>query len=421
MADTVTDADSPKNRSHYLELWEYGRRHGLSRRRFVQLLFAGGTAAILNACERGEESGQAVVGTGQTPDSPGEQSPWVKDSAGFILHPTNLETPLSRLEGLLTPNELFFVRNHATTPIIDASSYRLRIEGDGVPEPLELSLAELRRMPSRSVVAYLECAGNWRSFFARVLGETASGGPWGTGGVGCATWTGVPLGDVMERAGVNADAVDVLLVGADDVEFSRPMPVKKAQDPDTILAYQMNGVDLPPDHGFPLRAVVPGWVASSSIKWLGRIEVSTETLWVRTNTSSYVLIGDEWPSADYAPAEGGPVTTQTIKSALALDWPARMTAGAQTLRGFAYSPDADISTVEWQLDDEDAWRVARLVSPPIEYAWRRFEFDWEASMGSHVIRTRATDTAGNTQPNEVPFNESGYLLNIPLPHPVEIA
>ncbi len=396
------------------QLWEYGRRHGLSRRRFVRLLLAGGSVAVLDACELAEAPQQ-------TPDPPGDESPWVKDPTPFILHPTNLETRLSTLEGLLTPNELFFVRNHAPTPILDPVSFRLRIEGDGVRRPLELSLTELQEMPSRSVVAYVECAGNWRSFFGTLLGRTARGGPWGRGGVSCATWTGVPLSAVLARAGVSTDAVDVLLAGADDVEFSRPMPITKAMDPDTILAYEMNGVDLPPDHGSPLRGVVPGWVASNSVKWLTRIEVSTETLWVRNNTSSYVLIGDEWPPERYAPAEGGPVTTQTIKSALALDWPAGVIAGARVLKGFAYSPHAPVERVEWRLNDEDEWRAASLVSPAIEYAWRRFEIEWEAVAGSHVIRTRATDRAGNTQPDEVPFNESGYLLNIPLPHPIEVA
>ena len=412
------------------ELWEYSRRHGLSRRRFVRLLLAGGSIAVLDACEIGEAPRQASGTTSDTSDEatggtsspPGGESPWVKDPAPFILHPTNLETPLSRLEGLFTPNELFFVRNHATTtPILDPVSFRLRIEGDAIPRPLELSLAELKEMPSRSVVAYLECAGNWRSFFGSVLGRTARGGPWGTGGVGCAAWTGVPLGEVLARAGVSGDAVDVLLTGADDVEFNRPMPIAKALDPDTIVAYKMNGVDLPPDHGSPLRGLVPGWVASNSVKWLTRIDVSTETQWVRNNTSSYVLIGDEWPAERYAPAEGGPVTTQTIKSTLALDWPAEVTAGRQVLKGFAYSPHADVVSVEWRLDDDEERRAARLVSPAIQYAWRRFEIEWEAVPGSHVVRTRATDMAGNTQPDVVPFNESGYLLNIPLPHPIEVA
>ena len=412
------------------ELWEYSRRHGLSRRRFVRLLLAGGSIAVLDACEIGEAPRQASGTTSDTSDEatggtsspPGGESPWVKDPAPFILHPTNLETPLSSLEGLFTPNELFFVRNHATTtPILDPVSFRLRIEGDAIPRPLELSLAELKEMPSRSVVAYLECAGNWRSFFGSVLGRTARGGPWGTGGVGCATWTGVPLGELLTRAGVRADAVEVLLTGADEVEVNRPMPIAKALDRDTILAYKMNGVDLPPDHGSPLRGLVPGWVASNSVKWLTRIDVSTETQWVRNNTSSYVLIGDEWPAERYAPAEGGPVTPQTIKSTLALDWPAEVTAGRQVLKGFAYSPHADVVSVEWRLDDDEEWRAASLVSPAIQYAWRRFEIEWEAVAGPHMIRTRATDAAGNTQPDVVPFNESGYLLNIPLPHPIEVA
>ncbi len=377
---------------------------------------------MLSACDAVGEGGEQNSGAeAPNPSVAQGERPWVKDPTPFVQHPTNLETPLASLEGLLTPNDLFFVRNHAPTPRIDASAYRLRIEGNAVPEPIELSLAELKSMPSRSVVAYLECAGNWRSFFGRLLGQTASGGPWGTGAIGCAEWTGVPLGEVLTRAGVESNAVDVLLAGADDVAFSRPLPLEKAMHPDTLLAYEMNGEDLPPDHGYPVRSVVPGWVASNSIKWLDRIEVSSENIWVRTNTSSYVLIGAEWPPEQYAPAEGGPITTQTIKSALALDWPARIEAGPTVLRGFAHSPHAVISRVEWRLDDETQWNEARLVSPPIEHAWRRFEFDWEAAAGSHVIRTRAIDASGNTQPDEVPFNESGYLLNIPLPHPVEVA
>lgn len=394
------------------ELWEYCRRRGLSRRRFLSLVSAGGAAAVLAACEGGGDSG---TGAGS-----GQEVPWVKDPSPFIRHPTNLETPLQRLDGVLTPTELFFVRNHAPTPRIDAASYRLQVTGDAVSSALDLTVDDLRGMPSRSVVAYLECAGNWRSFFGSVLGRTASGGQWGTGAVGCATWTGVPLRDVLELAGVTDDAVDVLLVGLDDGEFSRPMPIEKALHPDTILAYRMNGEELPADHGFPVRGIVPGWVASSSVKWLGRIEVSSEDVWVRNNTTSYVLVGEEWPAEEYAPAEGAPITTQSIKSALALAWPAELEQGPQIIRGYAHSPHATVSTVEWKVDDEDGWREARLVSPAIEHAWRRFELEWEATPGEHVIRTRATDAAGNRQPDQVPFNESGYLLNIPLPHPVRV-
>ncbi|MDH4045876.1 MAG: sulfite oxidase, partial [Gemmatimonadota bacterium] len=345
---------------------------------------------------------------------------WRKDPSPFIQHPTNLETRLETLHGLITPNELFFVRNHSPTPTIDIATYRLRVAGDAVARPLALTYDELVALPSRSVIAYVECAGNWRGFFGSVLGKVASGVQWGTGGIGCAEWTGVPLRAVLELAGVRPDAVDVNLVGLDEGAFSRPMPLAKALDPDTLLVYAMNGAPLPPDHGFPIRAVLPGWVGGSSVKWIGEIQVSAQHTWVKNNTTSYVLIGPEWPADQYAPAEGAPITTQTIKSALALPWPATLPRGRQILQGYAHSPHGRITHVEWRVAEADPWQRARVLEPTLPHAWAQFEFAWEPRPGSHVVTVRATDERGNTQPDTVPFNEKGYLLNIPLPHPIEV-
>jgi DMSO/TMAO reductase YedYZ molybdopterin-dependent catalytic subunit len=346
--------------------------------------------------------------------------PWVKVPEPFIRHATNLETRLEDLEGFLTPNERFFVRNHSATPRIEADTYRLHVEGDAAERTLELSLADLRAMPSRSVVAYLECGGNWRGMAPVVLGQTAQGGQWRTGAVGCAEWTGVPLAAVLEAAGVRPGAVDVNLVGLDEAGFERPMTVSKAMDPDTILAYSMNGAPLPADHGFPLRAVVPGWVGSNSIKWLGRVVVSSERIWVRANTSSYVLVGEAWPAEQYAPAEGAPITEQSIKSALALPWPATLAPGPHVLRGFAHGP-RPIRSVAWSDDEGRTWEEARIVSPVLPHAWVRFEFGWNATPGDHTVMVRATDAEGREQPMTVPFNEKGYLFNMVLPHPVKVA
>ena len=392
-------------------IWREGERRGLSRRTFLQLLSTGGVGAVLAACEGAEQSA--------TLDLADQGAVWVKDPAPFIRHPTNLETRLEHLDGFLTPNSHFFVRNHAPTPRIDLVTYRLRIEGDGIETPLELAYDDLLRLPTQSTIAYLECAGNWRSFFDKVLGQVASGGQWGAGAVGCATWTGATLGSVLELAGLRSSAVDVNLIGLDDGEFNRPMPLDRALANDTILAYAMNGETLPPDHGFPVRGVVPGWVGSSSVKWVGKIVVSSERIWTKNNTTSYVLIGPDWPEEQYAPAEGGSITTLNVKSALALSWPASVSAGEQRLRGFAHSPHGRIRSVQWNVDDT-GWSDARLVDPALPRAWARFELSWNATPGSHTIRTRATDDRGNTQPDRVPFNRKGYLLNIPLPHPVEV-
>jgi len=212
----------------------------------------------------------------------------------------------------------------------------------------------------------------------------------------------------------------VNLVGLDPGEFQRPMPVEKALDPDTIAAHTMNGSELPPDHGHPVRGVVPGWVGSNSIKWLGRIEVSTERIWTSANTTSYVRIGPEWPAGEYEPAEGGPITLQNVKSALALPRPARLRPGPRWIRGFAYSPHASIEEVEWSADGGGSWRAAELMSPPLRWAWRTFAFPWDAPPGDRQLLVRARDREGNGQPDRLPFNEKGYLLNVPVPHPVRV-
>ena len=181
-------------------------------------------------------------------------------------------------------------------------------------------------MPSRTLVSYLECAGNHRAMFDLVKGQKASGTQWRTGGVGNGEWTGVSLRDVLRLAGVTDDAANVLLIGLDtespEEGFRRVLSAEKALHPDTLLAYGMNGETLPRDHGFPLRALVPGWVGSTNVKWLGRIVVSKAPIWTRNNTTSYVLIGDDYPPE--GEAAGKVTTTQVIKSALALPWPAEL-------------------------------------------------------------------------------------------------
>ncbi len=387
--------------------------HRIDRREFIHTVAAGAGAAALSGC--GADAQRA------TDDASQATRPWVKDPDPFIQHPTNLETRLESLHGFLTPNRLFFVRNHAPTPRVDAATYRLRIEGDAIEHPIALTYDDLLNMPSSSVIAYLECAGNWRSFFDTVLNQPARGGQWGTGAVGCAEWSGVPLKAVLERAGLKSNAVDVDLIGLDDGAFSRPLPIEKAMESTTLLAYAMNGDTLPPDHGFPVRGVVPGWAGSNSIKWLGRIVVSSEKIWSKNNTTSYVLIGPEWPAEEYAPADGGPITTLTIKSAIALPRPAALAPGAHILHGFAHSAHGRIAHVDWSADQGSTWHRARLLEPVLRHAWARFEFDWNATSGSHTLMVRATNERGNRQPDSVPFNEKGYLLNIPLPHPIEVA
>lgn len=398
----------------------------LARRHFLHLLSVGGAAALTSAHLAARLAYAATptpAPAAPTPVAAPTASPWFKDISSLTQQGDKvLESRLENVHGFLTPIKEFFVRNHSVSVDIDLASWQLVVEGDAIQKPLTLTYNDLLELPSRTVVAYLECAGNHRSFFDSVNGQPAEGTQWRTGGVSNGEWTGVALRDVLQLAGIKSNAVDVLLVGLDEASpeggLRRALPVKKALDPDTLLAYALNGETLPKDHGFPVRALVPGWVGSSSIKWLGQLVVSSKKLWTRNNTEAYVLVG-----ADYPPegeAQGKVITTQVIKSALALPWPATLTAGTHRLHGFAHSPTGPIKKVEWSSDEGKSWKAATVLGPQIQYSWARFEFLWEAKKGEHTILTRATDAAGNTQPDNVPFNKQGYLFNQPVPHSITV-
>jgi DMSO/TMAO reductase YedYZ molybdopterin-dependent catalytic subunit len=343
----------------------------------------------------------------------------VKPTPGdiFIDHGINQETRLETLRGHLTPASHFFVRNHTSTPTLDARTWRLRVEGNAVERPLELGFDDLLRLPSRSVTCFIECAGNGRGFFKELMGKVASGTQWRQGAIGVAQWTGVPLGAVLEMARVRRDAprdiLNVLVEGLDSVKVNRPMSLAKAFEDDTLLAYAFNGEPVPPDHGFPVRAIVPGWVGISNIKWVGRIEVRDSVIDVPTTTKTYVLDGPDYPTKVV-------LRQQTIKSAVALPWGGTLRADRQRVHGFAWSPSGRISRVEYSLDRGAGWQPAALREPNIPRAWTRWDFEWDARPGDHVIMTRAIDDQGNTQPASIPWNAQGYGYNVPVPHPVKV-
>ncbi|MBA2376025.1 MAG: sulfite oxidase [Rubrobacter sp.] len=299
----------------------------------------------------------------------------------------------------LTPTENFFVRSHAPTPFIDAATWELKIEGPSLGKSLGLGYGDLLGLPSVSITKALECAGNGRVFFDENHGREAPGTPWRLGAVGVAEWTGVPLREILERANMKPSARDIMAGSLDGAGMRRPLPVEKALD-DAIVAYGMNGEPLMPDHGFPARLIVPGWAAVASVKWLGRLFVSDERLFSPWNTEQYVLTGDGH--------DGSPVTRQVVKSALELAWNAEIPAGENTIRGRSWSPTASIARVECALDGEE-WREAAIEAPNLPGAWATWSFSVNLSPGGHTLRVRATDTDGDTQPEEPPFNDLGYL------------
>lgn len=350
-----------------------------------------------------------------------------KDMRYFHRRVDSLETKPELLTDFVTPNDKFFVCTVVTSPAVDLATYSLKIGGDGVQKPLALSYEALLKLPSYTVISYLECAGNHRDLFDRVMKRPIAQSEdgfgmtkWLTGGVGNAVWTGVSLRTLLKMASLDPEAVEVNAKGLDqdapEGGVNRPIPIDKALDPSTLVAYHMNGEPLPVDNGYPLRLLVPGWVGTNSIKWLGEITVSKKPFQVDRNTNHYVFIGPEWePKGN---VRGEVITTQNIKSSLALAWNATLPTGKNLVRGNARSPLAPIAKVEWTVDEGATWQEATLIPPNLKYSWCRFEFEWQAAPGQHTIMTRATDTDGNTQPMEQPFNAEGYLFNRVFPHPV---
>jgi DMSO/TMAO reductase YedYZ molybdopterin-dependent catalytic subunit len=351
----------------------------------------------------------------------------------FNVFGTNAEMRWDAVAGLgyTIPNERFYVRSHTGSVGIDARTWRLRVFGSGVrDEPdldhaFTLSYDQLRRLPSETTTAFLECAGNGRRFFADQQGTPAPGTAWSLGAVGVARWRGVPLREVLHRAGIKRGAVDVLPQGLDADFVSngtnlgkvrRVLPVAKALD-DALLVYEMNGEPLPPDHGFPVRLLVPGWIGVASIKWLGQIEVSDQPLLSPFDTTLYRLIGPTYPP------DQPPISTTVVKSAFELAAGAEFPAGERTvLRGRSWSGNAPIREVEVSTDDGATWRRADVRDRWARHGWQRWELPWRpTAAGPQTLRARATDRSGATQPDTVPFNTGGYLFDGVVRHPVVVA
>jgi DMSO/TMAO reductase YedYZ molybdopterin-dependent catalytic subunit len=344
----------------------------------------------------------------------------------FYTYGTNAETRWEAMagQGYYTPVDRFFVRNHTSTPAIDEQAWRLQLFGSGLRHgPVEFSYRDLRRLPSVTYDALVECAGNGRSFFTSQQGQTVSGTAWKLGAVGAARWRGVPLSTVLHKAGIRPDAVDVLPEGLDDEwgtggvnlgHVRRPLPVAKALR-DVLLAYEMNGAPLPADHGFPVRVIVPHWIGISAIKWLGRIEVSAGPLFSPWNTQFYRLFGPGYP------AEGELISHQVVKSAFELPWAATLT-GERTyvLRGRSWSGNGPIRRVEISTDGGATWRPASKVGHGD--AWQRWSYRWRpAGPGAYTLRARAVDVTGAGQPEQTTFNTLGYLFDAVVAHPVTVA
>jgi DMSO/TMAO reductase YedYZ molybdopterin-dependent catalytic subunit len=336
----------------------------------------------------------------------------------FVLHERVAEMRFDTLgDDYLTPVDRFFVRNQGSTAVIEPAGWRLRIDGPGVRRRIEFTYDQLLAMASTRVVCGLECAGNGRAFFAGEDREPPEGTRWRLGGVGVAEWTGVSLGELLDRAAVARSAVDVMPIGLDELRVRRPLPLAKATEDGTLVAVAMNGEPLRADHGFPARVIVPGWAGIASIKWVGRIHVATEALRSRWNTETYVLRDGEPGAGDRG---GTPITEMGVKSAVQLPWPATLPAGRLVIRGRSWSGCGRIVRVDVSVDGGRTWQEAVGLEPNHPRAWVRWRFEWDARPGERGIRVRATDHLGNTQPDRVPWNTLGYLYDGVVEHPVRV-
>lgn len=374
--------------------------HPLDRRRFLGLVTA------LSAAPR-------IVGAAF---APGALAAAASSARRRLLqmngYAPDAETPLELLDSYITPNDLFFVRHHWNATAVDEASWTLSVDGE-VDAPLTLTRAELEAMPRASATCVLQCAGNGRGRYA----PRVPGVQWKNGAVGNAKWTGVRVADLLERAKVRPAARHVHTFGADlppgkVPPFHRSIEIEKIAA-DGIVAWEMNGEPLPDLHGAPARLVVPGWAGDHWMKWLTRLSPQTEP-----QTGFYMETAYRYPKHPGAPgeaippAEMQPATALFVKSEITRA-PARARRGRMVeLQGFAFSGVPDVAKVEVTADDGATWSEAALDPRHDPFAWRRWTFRWTPSRaGKAVLRSRATDSAGNVQPKDAVWNPSGYFYN----------
>jgi DMSO/TMAO reductase YedYZ molybdopterin-dependent catalytic subunit len=335
--------------------------------------------------------------------------------------PTNLETPLDQVDSYLTPTELFYIRSHFSAPKLELASYQLRVDG-AVKNPLSLSYNELREMPSESRVATLECAGNGRVF----LVPQVAGAQWELGAVGNAEWTGVPLTALLERAGLEEDACEIVLEGADrgtppeppvppgPISYARSLPRNKATQREVLIAYQMNGRDLPLDHGYPVRAVVPGHYGMASVKWLTHVHAVRESFRGYWQTSDYGY----WEYLDGKPVRSA-LGEMKLKSEIIRPRIYETLAPQQAypVFGIAWAGESEVMEIAVSDDGGQTWAEAKFLDPVQRYAWRRWTFDWYTPMkpGRYTLLARAKDAGGSVQPAKHDASHGSYVIHHTLP------
>jgi DMSO/TMAO reductase YedYZ molybdopterin-dependent catalytic subunit len=349
---------------------------------------------------------------------------------GLIIRqkdPNNLEMPFDQLDDFITPSELFYIRSHFLVPELNVASYRLSIRG-AVRRELSLSYADIRTMASRTRIATLECAGNSRVF----LVPPAPGAQWELGAVGNAQWTGVPLSVLLERAGLADEVCEVVLEGADrgipkeepkppgTISYARSIPRKRALEPDVLIAYAMNGQDLTPDHGYPLRAIVPGHYGMASVKWLTGIIATTQPFLGYWQTSDYGY----WDDSAGVPVRR-PLAEMKLKAQIARPrmYETLAPGRSYTIFGAAWAGNTDVAEIRVSVDGGTSWVQGDFLDAINRHAWRRWKYEWTTPTqpGRYTLFARAKGADQRIQPDNHDPNFGSYVIDHPLPIEVFVA
>lgn len=355
------------------------------------------------------------------------------DDAGYTglitrqRNPDNLEFPFATLKDWKTPTPQFFVRSHFNEPQLKADTWSLRVEGH-VERPFDMTLRELQQLPGVTHTVLLECAGNGRLY----LQPLQAGLRWDQGGVSNADWTGTALAGLLERARVKPGAVEVILEGHDrgrigppnppsagEIPFARSLSLAKARDPRTLLAWQMNGAELTSAHGYPVRAIVPGWYGMASIKWLKRIVVTDRPFDGYYQTFNYTI----WSRPEHGLATLVPVTEMDVKSQIARPAAFETIAAGRPYRvfGAAWAGEPEITKVEISVDGGTSWSPAVLDDRSQAYAWRFFHYEWGSpARGEHTLLCRATDARGRVQALQRDDDRRDVMITHVQPVPVTV-
>jgi sulfite dehydrogenase (cytochrome) subunit A len=386
-------------------------------------LLQGGAALVAGGGAFGGSSFASFAETVTLPFENGERPivkyPQKRPMIGLTSRPPQLETPFAVFnENVITPNDAFFVRYHlADVPLdIDPDKFLVEIKGK-VDKPTKLSLADIKKMPTTELVAVNQCSGNSRGLFM----PRVAGGQLGNGAMGNARWRGVPLKAVLDKAGVQSGAKQVVFGGMDGPvsdktpDFAKALDIDHARDGQVMLAYSMNGQDLPVLNGFPLRLVVPGYYGTYWVKHLNEINVVDSVFdgfWMKT---AYRIPDNDCNCVEpgTAPKATIPINRLTVRSFITnITDGARLKAGGTTLKGIAFDGGSGIRDVSVSTDGGKSWEPARLGKDLGKYSFREWDLPVKLSAGAYELKVRATSNDGKTQPMEALWNPAGYLRNV---------